>query len=170
FHEIKSRTQETDLSVPVRSGDWWYYGRSLEGKSYGISCRVPASATGDKTKDWTPPAIDAESAPDNEQIILDSNVLAEGAEFFSLGASSVSVDGNFLAYSTDTTGDERFDLRIKDLRTGELLDDAIDGIGYGATWVGSEWLFYERVDDSWRPHEVWRHRVGTSTDQDVCIF
>ncbi|WP_244998935.1 S9 family peptidase [Corynebacterium parakroppenstedtii] len=170
FHEIKSRTQETDLSVPVRSGDWWYYGRSLEGKSYGVSCRVPASSTGDKTKDWTPPAIDAESAPENEQIILDSNVLAEGAEFFSLGASSVSVDGNYLAYSTDTTGDERFDLRIKDLRTGELLDDAIDGIGYGATWVGSEWLFYERVDDSWRPNEVWRHRVGTPTDQDVCIF
>ena len=51
FHEIKSRTQETDLSVPVRSGDWWYYGRSLEGKSYGVSCRVPASSTGDKTKD-----------------------------------------------------------------------------------------------------------------------
>ncbi|MEJ4113461.1 S9 family peptidase [Corynebacterium kroppenstedtii] len=170
FQEIKGRTQETDLSVPVRLGGWWYYGRSREGKSYGVSCRIPVTMTGDTAKDWTPPTIDAQSAPENEQIILDSNVLAEGTEFFSLGASSVSGDGNFLAFSTDTTGDERFDLRIKDLRTGEILEDEINGIGYGATWVGSDWLFYERVDDSWRPNEVWRHRVGTSADEDVCVF
>ena len=80
------------------------------------------------------------------------------------------MSGNLLAYSTDVCGDERFNLRIKDLRTGELLPDEIDNVAYGATWVGEEWLFYQRVDEAWRPHEVWRHRVGTSTEEDVCIF
>lgn len=168
FGEIKSRVQETDMSVPVRSGGWWYYTRTLEGKSYGLSCRMRAD--GD---DWTPPVIpDAapgESVP-GEEILLDLNELAEGHDFFSLGAATVTVDGNLLAFSTDVVGDERYTLRIKDLRTGELLDDVIENISAGATWVGSGHLFYQRLDDAWRPDSVWRHAVGTPADDDVRIF
>lgn len=165
FEEIKARTKETDLSVPTRIGRYWYYGRSLEGKQYGISCRCAISGP----DDWTPPLLDAEVEVPGEEILLDSNELAEGHDFFALGASSVSPDGNLLAFSTDTTGDERFLLRVKDLRTGELLPDQISGVSYGATWdLDGRQLFYSTVDDAWRPDKVWRHELG-SPDPDVLV-
>ena len=167
FQEIKSRVKETDMSVPSRDGDYWYYGRTEEGKSYFLSCRLPVLPDQDP---WTPPVIPENSAPEGEEIILDGNVLAEGHEFFSLGGSGVTQSGRFLAYSTDTTGDERYTLRIKDLATGELLEDTIEGISSGLTWCGEEYLFYQRVDDAWRPDSVWRHKVGTPVTDDVRVF
>lgn len=164
FQEIKSRVQETDMSVPTRLGNWWYYSRTLEGKSYGLSCRLPAAEDS-----WIPPVISEEPAAD-EQVMLDCNLLADGHDFFSLGAASISQDGNYLAFSTDTTGDERYTLRVKDLRTDEVLDDEIVGIAAGATWVNSEWIYYERVDEAWRPDSVWRHRVGTPAEQDERVY
>ncbi|MCS5480661.1 S9 family peptidase [Corynebacterium sp. YIM 101645] len=167
YTEIKSRIKETDMSVPQRAGDWWYYGRTEEGKDYGYSCRIPVDAAHDP---WTPPVIPEEGRPEGEQIILDLNALAEGHEFFSLGASSVTTSGRFLAYSVDTTGDERFTLQVKDLQTGELLPDVLENVYYGATWAGEEHLFYQRVDEAWRPDTVWRHRIGTDPAEDVCVF
>ena len=131
FDEIKARTKETDLSVPTRRGDWWYYARSFEGKQYSVHCRCPIS----DPDDWTPPQLDEHTEVPGEQVLLDENVEAEGHDFFSLGAATVSVDANILAYSVDTVGDERYTLKFKDLRTGELYDDRITGIGAGGTWA-----------------------------------
>src|SRR6476646_7732960 len=97
FDEIKARTKETDLSVPTRMGEFWYYTRSFEGKQYAMSCRCPIGGPGD----WTPPVLDADTDVPGEQILLDSNELAEGHDFFALGAFSVSHDGTLLAYSVD---------------------------------------------------------------------
>ena len=176
FDEIKSRIQETDLSVPARMGDYWYYSRSFEGKQYGVHCRCPIAGP----HDWTPPrlvdeASDAEAgAPvdiPGEQVLLDSNALADGHEFFALGAFSISHDGTQLAYSVDTAGDERYVLRFKDLRSGELLGDEVPDTAPGATWsLDGTHVFYQTVDESWRPDTVWRHRMGTSTEQDVRVF
>ncbi|MBC3178388.1 S9 family peptidase [Corynebacterium lujinxingii] len=163
YAEIKSRIKETDMSIPQRQGNWWYYGRTVEGKNYGISCRVPTA-----DDPWTPPEV-SEDMPD-EQVLLDVNELADGHEFFSLGASSVSTSGRLLAYSFDTEGSERFTMRIKNLETGELLDDQLDGVFYGATWAGEDYLFYVRCDDAWRPHQIWRHKVGTAADEDVLVY
>lgn len=167
FEEIKSRVKQTDMSVPIRKGKYWYYGRSLEGKEYGYSCRIPVSEGEDP---WIPPVIPEEGTPEGEQILLDINELAQDHEFFSLGASSVTDSGRYLAYSVDTDGDERFDLYVKDLSSGELLSDHLTGIFYGATWVGDDYIFYQRVDDAWRPDTVWRHKIGTSQDDDVLVF
>lgn len=169
FNEVKSKIQETDLSVPVRSGLWWYFSRTEEGKSYPTMCRIPVD-TADAAASWTPPEIVPGEPAVREQVMLDCNVLAEGEEFFSLGAASVTVDGTLLAYSTDTVGDERFTLRVKDLVNGVLLDDVLEGVAYGATWVGTDYLFYQRVDDAWRPHEIWRHKIGTAESEDVRVF
>ena len=164
YNEIKSRIKETDMSVPVRNGRYWYFGRTEEGKSYGIYCRIPV---GDEP--WVAPEIPAEPTPE-EEVFLNANELAEGHEFFSLGTATVTTSGRYLAYSTDTTGDERFTLRIRDLHTGEHLGDTISDIFYGATWVGEEYLFYQRVDDAWRPDTIWRHKIGTSTSEDVLVY
>ncbi|MGL4305379.1 MAG: oligopeptidase B, partial [Mycobacteriaceae bacterium] len=168
FEEIKARTQETDLSVPTRRGQWWYYSRSFEGKQYGVHCRCPIA---DK-EDWTPPELTVDAIIPGEQVLLDSNSEAQGYDFFALGAFSVSNDGNLLAYSVDLVGDERFTLRIKDLQTGILLPDNIPGISHGATWSGDGgYIFYQTVDESWRPDTVWRHPVGsTDNSLDVAVF
>jgi oligopeptidase B len=158
FDEIKARTKETDLSVPTRRGDYWYYGRSFEGKQYGVHCRCPVT----HPDDWTPPTLDENTDVPGEFILLDENIEAEGHEFFSLGAASVSLDGNILAFSVDVLGDERYTLRFKDLRTGELYPDEIVGIAAGVTWAAdSATVYYATVDDAWRPDTVWRHRLGS---------
>ncbi|MCV7230579.1 S9 family peptidase [Mycolicibacterium komossense] len=157
FDEIKARTKETDLSVPARRGDYWYYARSFEGKQYGLQCRTPVQ----DPDDWSPPLFDENTEVPGEQILLDENLEAEGHEFFALGAASVSLDGNVLAYSVDTTGDERYTLRFRNLRTGENHDDVIAGISAGVTWAtDNQTVYYLTVDDAWRPDTVWRHRLG----------
>ncbi|MDI6628369.1 MAG: S9 family peptidase [Rhodococcus sp. (in: high G+C Gram-positive bacteria)] len=164
FDEIKSRTQETDLSVPTRMGQWWYYSRTVEGKSYGLQCRCPV----DSPDDWTPPTLSSDVDVPGEQVLLDANVEAEGHDFFSLGAFSISLDGTLLAYSTDTEGDERYTLRFKNLETGELLSDTIENVAPGATWTAdATHVFYLTVDESWRPDTVWRHTLGKSGDVKV---
>src|SRR3954454_4024462 len=105
FNEIKNRTQETDLSVPVRRGGYWYYTRTVEGQQYGIHCR---RAVRDGEVD--PPSTVDGTALDGEKVLLDSNVEAGDSEFFALGTYDVSPDGHRLAYSVDLAGDERFTL------------------------------------------------------------
>ncbi|NLE82761.1 MAG: oligopeptidase B, partial [Rhodococcus sp.] len=153
FEEIKSRTQETDMSVPTRMGEWWYYARTVEGKQYGIQCRCPIT----DPEDWTPPEVAVGTELPGEQVLLDGNVESEGHDFFSVGAFSLSHDGTMLAYSTDVVGDERYTLKFKDLTTGELLADEIPGTAPGATWaLDHSHVFYQTVDESWRPDTVWR--------------
>ncbi|WP_181364973.1 S9 family peptidase [Arthrobacter sp. HMWF013] len=171
FQEIKGRTQETDLSVPNRKDGWWYFSRSVEGKEYGIQCRVRAADTGNPVADWTPPAVEAGVEIPGEEVLLDGNIEAEGKPFFSVGGSAVTVDGNLYAYAVDNSGDERFTLRIKDLRTGELLPDVIENIFYGVSFSpdGTR-IFYTVVDDSWRPYQVKSHVLGTPVTEDEVIY
>ncbi|MFP3580779.1 S9 family peptidase [Arthrobacter sp. SIMBA_036] len=171
FQEIKGRTQETDLSVPSRKDGWWYYSRSVEGMEYSIQCRVQAQNTGDRVADWTPPTVEAGLELPGEQIILDGNLEAEGKPFFSVGGAAVTVDGNLYAYAVDNAGDERFTLRIKDLRTGELLPDVIENIFYGVAFSpdGTR-IFYTLADDSWRPYQVKSHVLGTPVSEDKVLY
>jgi len=166
FTEIKTRTLETDLSVPTRLGDWWYYTRTVEGQQYGLHCRTAATPG-----QWDPPVLEPGVDVPGEEVLVDGNALAEGQEFFSLGTFSVSTDGTLLAYSTDFAGDERYTLRVKDLRSGEMLPDEVPNTVGGATWdLDGTTLFYTTVDEAWRPDKVWRHRLGTNADDDVLVY
>lgn len=159
FEEIRARIQETDLSVPVRNGPWWYYVRTEEGRQYAISCRRAAAADGS----WD------EGAP--EQVLLDENVEAEGHDYFATGVFDVSPDHDLLAFAVDRDGGERYDLRFRDLTTGADLPDRIDGVYYGSAWSrDGRFFFYVRPDAAMRPFEVWRHELGTDTDRDVLVF
>ena len=165
FQEIKGRTQETDLTVPSRKGGYWYYTRTVEGKQYPIRCRIPVRPG------ETAPPEPAEQPQAGEEVLLDGNLVAEGKDFFELGTFDVSPDGNWLAYSTDFTGDERFTLRVKDLRTGELLADEVPDTFYGSAWsADGRVLFYLTVDEAWRPYRVLRHVVGQPAGDDVVVF
>ena len=166
FEEIKARTQETDLSVPVRKGGWWRYARTVEDQQYAIYCRRRV------LNGEVAPPMPIDGKPlDGEEVLLDGNELAGDAGFFQLGVVSLSPDERLLAYSTDFSGDERFTLRVKDLDSGQVLADEIPDTFYGCAWsLDGTALFYVTVDDAWRPYRVWRHLVGTPTASDVMVF
>lgn len=166
YDDIAARTKQTDLTVPTyvphTSGErYWYYNRTTEGLDYPISCRLPAT-----TRDDIP---DATERQPEEQVVLDLNALAEGADFLALGWAEASPDGRLLAYSVDTRGDERYALYVAEIATGQIVDGPIERVGAGGAWAGDGWLFYTRVDAAWRPHEVWRHRVGTAPAGDTLV-
>jgi oligopeptidase B len=166
FEEIKARTQESDLSVPVRKGGWWHYSRTVEGKQYAVHCRRAVRAG-----EVIPPMATAGQPLDGEEELLDGNELAVNHEFFSLGAFRPSPDQRWLAYSTDFSGNERFTIKIKDLSSGDMLGDEIPDTYAGCAWsLDASTLFYVTVDDAWRPYRVWRHRVGMPAGQDTMVF
>jgi oligopeptidase B len=167
FDEIKMRTQETDLSVPSREGDHWYYSRTAEGSQYPVVCRTAV----DSPDDWTPPVHEPGAPVDGELVLVDGNALAEGHDFFSLGGMDVTLDGRLLAYATDVVGDERYTIRVKDLDTGAHLADEITNAYPRFAWsADGTHLFYATFDDSWRPDRIWRHELGTDSATDTLVL
>ena len=168
FEEIKGRVRETDLSVPLRRGDWWYYGRSIAGKQYGVQCRAPIT----DPNDWAPPKLSVDDEVPGEQVLLDANVEAGDNEFFSLGAFGVTLDGSRMLWGVDLAGDERYTVRVRDIATGEVLPDLLEGISSGASFTpDGRFILYSTVDDAWRPDRVWLHRVGEAgRENDVELF
>ena len=153
YNEMKSRIKETDLSVPYRKGNYFYYSRTEEGKQYDIYCRKQASL----------------DAP--EEVILDVNQLAEGKEFMSVGVREISPNAKLLAYATDESGNERYTLRVKNLETGTLYPDVIDKISTDVVWAAdNKTLFYTIPDDAWRPYRVYRHKLGDNPVNDKLIY
>jgi oligopeptidase B len=154
FEEIKARVQETDLTAPVRKGEWWYVTRTEDGLSYPIHCRGRSAATA------------------TTELMLDENIEASGHEYFAVNAMDVSPQHTLLAWSSDVDGSERYTMRVRDLATGTDLPDVLTG----TTWGGTAWsadghtLFYVTADEQMRPCTVWRHRLGTEQADDVMVF
>jgi oligopeptidase B len=153
YREIVGRVQETDYTAPTLYKGWWNYVRTVEGKDYEIYCRRRATM----------------EAP--EEILLDGNELAKGHEYFDLGYAERSPDETLLAYAVDLDGSERHELRVRDLATGADLDDVVRGVYYGSAWsADSRTLFYVMPDAAMRPFQVWRHVLGTPTEDDALVM
>src|SRR5664280_2576347 len=178
FDEIVARIEETDLSVPVRKGPWFYYGRTVEGSNYGIHVRRPADvavavgvAVAEKGAATAVGGDAHGGVPEGEQVILDENLLAEGHDYFALGNLSVSPDHAWLVYSTDTTGGERYTMRFCELSTGLESPESLEDTSYGVAWANDNaTVFFVRVDEAMRPHQLWRHEVGTAPSGDVLVY
>jgi len=166
YEEIKNRIEETDISVPVRKGAWWYFERTTEGLNYPLSARVPA--TGD---DLTPPVIDPLTTIKGEQVILDENLEAGGREFLSVGVLALSPDDRWVAVGTDFEGSERHHVTVRPLADQPPIDDELDDVYYGFAWASdSRHFFYTRVDDAMRPWQLWRHELGSRAAADVLVY
>ncbi|MFL6579878.1 MAG: S9 family peptidase [Burkholderiales bacterium] len=144
YREMVARIKETDVEVPYRDGNYFYYSRTRKGKQYRIFCRRHGS-------------IDAP-----EQIVLDMNQEAKGHKFYSLGAFDVSPDGTLLAFSSDTSGFREYTLQFKDLRDNSLLADRIEKVRSIAWASDNRTLFFVREDESKRAYRVYRHLLGSS--------
>ncbi|HEX5840869.1 MAG TPA: S9 family peptidase [Pseudomonas sp.] len=151
FQEIKGRIRETDLSLPSPWGPYLYYQRTTAGDEYPRHYRCLRPADGSL-------AVDAAS----EQLLLDPNALAGGG-FISLGAFSISPDHQRLAYSLDTSGEETYQLFVKELAADSLTELPFDDCDGSMTWANdSQTLFFGELDDCHRPHKLYRHCLGSS--------
>lgn len=152
YHEMRGRIKETDLSVPMLIDGYYYYSRTEQDKQYGINCRRRGSM----------------EAP--EDILLDENELAEGLEYCDVGIYQISPDNNLLAFSVDTQGDEIYQLRVKDLRTGEMVADRLENVDDAAWSTDNTTLFYTTLDAAHRPDKLYRHSLGQPVAQDVLVY
>jgi len=153
YQEILGRVKETDLSVPEKIDEYFYYSRTEKGKQYQILCRKKGSLQA------------------AEEVMLDLNELAKGHTYFRLGASKISPDHKLLAYSTDTTGAEVLTLVIKDLATGALLKDQIPNTAFMVEWGNdNRTLFYTTLDAAKRPYRLHRHTLGADPGQDALLY
>ncbi|RMM34775.1 Protease II [Pseudomonas coronafaciens pv. oryzae] len=149
FQEIKGRILETDLSLPSPWGPYLYYTRTTEGDEYARHYRCPRPADDSNTVDES-----------REELLLDPNAMANGG-FFSLGAFSISPDHQRLAYSLDTSGDEVYQLFVKELSTGEISSLPFENCDGSMTWANdSQTLFFGELDDTHRPGKLHRHTLG----------
>nr|WP_220348525.1 hypothetical protein [Alkalilimnicola ehrlichii] len=150
YREFLSRIKETDLSVPVKRDEWFYYSRTEQGRQYPLFCRKHGS-------------VDAA-----EEIVLDINLLAEGHDYFDIGSATVSPDHSMLVYGEDTDGSERYRLRVKALASGELLDVDITNTAANVEWCNDNRTFYYTVlDETRRPYRVYRHRLGQGVPDEL---
>ena len=154
FHEIKTRVKEDDNTFPVLHNGWWYSSRTHTGQAYAIHTRGKTLETA------------------SQDPLLDENHEALGHSYFSLSAFEVSYNNRLLAWSSDTDGGEKYTLRIRDLDTGHDLADIIaDTTWGGVAWSRDDtWLFYVTPDDTMRPWQVWRHKLGTPASSDILVF
>ena len=153
FEEIRSHVQEDDESAPAPLGPWEYFTRTRSGCQYGIHLRRPRGDVGD------------------EAVILDENQRAAGTEFFQTGDVEISPDHRFVAWTEETTGGERYEMRIRDLDARRDVAEVVDDCYYGLAWSkDSRFVFFTRPDAAMRPFQVWRHEVGTDPSADVLVF
>jgi oligopeptidase B len=168
YDEMLAKLQETDHTVPKARGDWWYYTRTIEGKSYTIHCRAPKT-TDTVVVDWDGTA-ESPILP-GEEVTLDVNQLAEGHDYCATGSVTTSPSHKLLAYSVDFKGDETCQLFVKDLATGEIVDHDESLVIYGSLRWGADdsTLFYLKMDDTKRPFQVWKRTLG-SDGEDELLF
>jgi oligopeptidase B len=150
YDEMLSRIKETDVEVPYKQGEYFYYARTEKGKQYAIQCRKKGGL----------------DAP--EEIVLDINELAKGQAFMSVGGYGVSEDGNLLAYTMDNTGFRQYTLAVKDLRTGKQLIDHAERVGW-FVWANDNKTIFYTVEDATtkRQYQFYRHTVGTAGSDDL---
>jgi oligopeptidase B len=150
YKEMVGRIQETDMNVPEKLGEYYYYSRTEEGKQYRIHCRKKEN--------------------DNEEILLDLNAIGEGYDYLSLGVYKVSPDNSYLAYSIDNDGSESYTLKIKDLNTGEHLKDEIKDTS-SVEWTNdNKTILYSILDEAKRPHKAFRHHLGDDLVDDELLY
>ena len=166
--EVKASTALTDVTVPIREGEFWYFRRFTEGQSYATHHRAPV----ERDEAGAPiPLVPEPGVPTRgEELLVDENEWARGQEFFRLADLYPSPDGRLIAWARDTSGDERYTWVVQEA-SGRVIDEAVVDAGYGFAWADdSQSFIYMGVDDAWRACDVWLHRVGTPREADELLL
>ena len=166
--EVKASTALTDVTVPIREGEFWYFRRFAEGQSYATHHRAPVERD---EAGVLVPLVPSPGVPTRgEELLVDENEWARGQEFFRLADLYPSPDGRLIAWARDTSGDERYTWVVQEA-SGRVIDEAVVDAGYGFAWSDdSKSFIYMGVDDAWRACDVWLHRVGTPREADELLL
>jgi len=168
YEEMIASIQETDYTTPTqRDGKYWYYSRTFKGKSYSVYCRAPYQSIDDLNFKWDG-SMEAPILSGEEQY-LDVNSLAKDKPYCSVGSASASKSQKILAYMSDFTGDEIYDLYVKNLETGEIIyeDTSLDYSGTVVWGLDENTLFYVLMDDTQRPYQVFRRQLDGSKEDEL---
>ena len=166
--EVKASTALTDVTVPIREGEFWYFRRFAEGQSYATHHRAPVQL--DEAGAPIPLVPQPDVPTQGEELLVDENEWARGQEFFRLADMYPSPDGRLIAWARDTSGDERYTWVVQEA-SGRVIDEAVVDAGYGFAWADDSASFiYMGVDDAWRACDVWLHRVGTPSEADELLL
>jgi oligopeptidase B len=154
FEEMKSRIKEDDESVPYKKDGYYYITKFKKGNEYPIYLRKKET-------------LDAE-----EEIMFDVNEMARGFSYYQLGGIAISTNRNIAAYGVDTVSRRIYTIRFKNLETGELYDDVIEGTTGGCTWANdNKTVFYSRKDpQTLRSFKIFKHVLGTDSADDIEIY
>jgi len=163
FEEMKGRIKEDDSSVPIKDGEYLYWWAFKPGAQYRTWYRRPSTASTGSGQ--------ASLGTNDDEVIFDEPVEAEGKDYFRLGAMEISPDGQLAAILVDDDGSERFHLKIRDLATGEDIETVTEvGIGEPVWTSGSDGIVFTEVNDNWRSYRARYHRLGQSADRAATIY
>ena len=152
FEELKGRVKEDDASVPARDGSYLYHWRFKPGDQYRQWLRQPVAGGA-------------------EVVILDEVQRAEGHDFYNMGTLSISPDEKYMAWSEDLDGSERYRIFVRDIASGEIVDQAVaESVGYAAWAADSKSFLYTVLSEEWRPYKVMQHQLGAEAAGDVLIY
>jgi oligopeptidase B len=155
FEEMKGRIKEDDSSVPVKQNGYWYYTRYEIGQDYAFNCRKKENMeTGE------------------EEILINGPEMGKGKDYWALGGLSISENNRFMVYGIDEISRRVYTLHVRDLETGEMFNEVIEGTSGSATWASDNLhFFYTKKDaQTLRDCQVWRHELGTDPSTDVLVF
>ncbi|GEQ86243.1 oligopeptidase B [Patiriisocius marinistellae] len=154
FEEMKSRIKEDDSSVPYKLNGYFYITRYETGKDYPIYTRKKGT-------------LDAK-----EEVLFDVNEMADGHSYYNLNGINVSPNNKLVSFGVDTVSRRKYTIHIKNLETGEILNENIPLTTGGATWANdNKTLFYTKKDEvTLRSNEIYRHTLGNTSDNDVKVF
>lgn len=153
FEEMKSRYKEDDESLPYFFNEYWYITRYEKGSEYPIFTRK------------------YQSQENEEELLLDVNILADGHDFYDVGGISISLNNEIMAYSEDITGRRIYTIHIQNLKTKEKLEEKLENTTGRIVWANdNEHFFYIQKNEHLRAYKIYRHRLGTSQEEDVLVF
>lgn len=153
FEEMKSRYKEDDESLPYFFNEYWYITRYEKGTEYPIFTRKYQSQENEK------------------ELLLDVNILADGHDFYDVGGISISLNNEIMAYSEDITGRRIYTIHIQNLKTKEKLEEKLENTTGRIVWANdNEHFFYIRKNEHLRAYKIYRHRLGTSQEEDILVF
>lgn len=153
FEEMKSRYKEEDESLPYFFNEYWYITRYEKGTEYPVFTRK------------------YQSQENEEELLLDVNILADGHDFYDVGGISISLNNEIMAYSEDITGRRIYTIHIQNLKTKEKLEEKLENTTGRIVWANdNEHFFYIRKNEHLRAYKIYRHRLGTSQEEDILVF
>jgi oligopeptidase B len=154
FEEMKGRIKEDDQSVPYKLRGYFYITRYEKGKDYPIYTRKKGS-------------MDA-----SEEILLDVNDMAKGHSYYNVNGLNISEDNRLISFGVDTLSRRMYTIHVKDLETGEIMDEKIPLTTGSAVWANdNKTLFYTRKDEqTLRSNQIFKHALGTNQSEDTLVY